>query len=103
MTEQAREKQVRLVRRVTLLSSVSVYGAPVIGNHGNWLGIVVVMHDITELVRLEEVRKDFVANVSHELRTPVTSIKGFTETLLDGAMDEPRYHERVSWNYSKGK
>ena len=68
---------------------MSVYGAPVIGHHGNWLGIVVVMHDITELVRLEEVRKDFVANVSHELRTPVTSIKGFTETLLDGAMHEP--------------
>src|SRR5690606_2916635 len=51
--------------------------------------IIVVMHNITELVRLEEVRKDFVANVSHELRTPVTSIKGFTETLLDGAMMDP--------------
>jgi len=85
MTEQPREKQVRL--EGSLFSSVSVYGAPVIGDHGNWLGIVVVIHDITELVRLEEVRTNFVANVSHELRTPVTSIKGFTETLLDGAMD----------------
>lgn len=62
-----------------------VYGAPVIGDHGRWLGVVVVMHDVTELVRLEQIRKDFVANVSHELRTPVTSIKGFSETLLDGA------------------
>ncbi|KOS67663.1 histidine kinase [Lysinibacillus contaminans] len=62
-----------------------VYGAPVIGDHGRWLGVVVVMHDITELVRLEQIRKDFVANVSHELRTPITSIKGFSETLLDGA------------------
>ena len=87
MTEQSHERQVRLVKD-GVSSSVSVYGAPVIGDHGNWLGIVVVIHDITELVRLEEVRKDFVANVSHELRTPVTSIKGFTETLLDGAMDE---------------
>ena len=89
MTEQPCEKQVRLNIDGSL-SYVSVYGAPVIGNHGNWLGIVVVMHDITELRRLEEIRKDFVANVSHELRTPVTSIKGFTETLLDGAMDEPK-------------
>lgn len=65
--------------------SLEVYGAPVIGNHEQWLGIVIVLHDITELKRLEQIRKDFVANVSHELRTPVTSIKGFSETLIDGA------------------
>lgn len=47
-----------------------------------------MIHDITELIRLEEIRKDFVANVSHELRTPVTSIKGFAETLLSGAMED---------------
>lgn len=88
MTEQVHEKQVRLEEN-GYFSHMSVYGAPVIGHHGNWLGIVVVMHDITKLVKLEEVRKDFVANVSHELRTPITSIKGFTETLLDGAMNEP--------------
>ncbi|SIT84928.1 two-component system histidine kinase PnpS [Edaphobacillus lindanitolerans] len=69
--------------------TMAVYAAPVIGGHGSWLGIVVVMHDITELIRLERVRKDFVANVSHELRTPVTSIKGFSETLLDGAINDP--------------
>lgn len=61
------------------------YGAPVVGEHGKWHGVVVVLHDITELIRLEHIRKDFVANVSHELRTPITSIKGFSETLLDGA------------------
>ena len=70
-------------------SHFTVYGAPVIGHHGNWLGIIVVTHDITKLKRLEEIRKDFVANVSHELRTPITSIKGFTETLLDGAINDP--------------
>lgn len=88
LTEQPHEKQVHIF--VGGQSSyMSVYGAPVIGHHGNWLGIIVVMHDITELVRLEEIRKDFVANVSHELRTPVTSIKGFSETLLDGAFENP--------------
>ncbi|CAM3155679.1 ATP-binding protein [Filibacter tadaridae] len=88
MTEQVHESQVQLDGENST-AYVSVYGAPVIGRHGNWLGIVVVMHDITKLIRLEKVRKDFVANVSHELRTPVTSIKGFTETLLEGAMDDP--------------
>lgn len=67
---------------------IEVYGAPVIGSHEQWLGIVIVLHDITELKRLEQIRKDFVANVSHELRTPVTSIKGFSETLIDGAYKE---------------
>ena len=50
---------------------------------------VLVFHDITELRRLENIRKDFVANVSHELRTPLTSIKGYIEALLDGAKDDP--------------
>jgi two-component system, OmpR family, phosphate regulon sensor histidine kinase PhoR len=51
--------------------------------------VVVVLHDITRLRRLEEARREFVANVSHELRTPITSITGFVETLLDGAILEP--------------
>ena len=49
-------------------------------------GVVAVFHDISDLKRLEKVRRDFVANVSHELRTPVTVIKGYAETLLDGAL-----------------
>jgi two-component system phosphate regulon sensor histidine kinase PhoR len=52
------------------------------------IGALLVLHDVTRLRRLENVRRDFVANVSHELRTPITSIKGFVETLLDGAMDD---------------
>ncbi|MCD6393835.1 MAG: PAS domain-containing protein [Planctomycetes bacterium] len=58
------------------------------------IGAVVVMNDITRLRRLERVRRDFVANVSHELKTPITSIKGFVETLIDGAMDEPEDAKR---------
>jgi len=52
-------------------------------------GAVIVLNDVTEVQRLENIRRDFVANVSHELKTPVASIKGFVETLLDGALDEP--------------
>ncbi len=50
-------------------------------------GIVAVFHDITDLKKAENMRRDFVANVSHELRTPVTVIKGYAETLLDGALE----------------
>lgn len=50
-------------------------------------GILVVLNDVTKLRRLESVRRDFVANVSHELRTPITSIRGYVETLLDGALE----------------
>ncbi|MDR7000888.1 two-component system histidine kinase PnpS [Neobacillus niacini] len=64
-----------------------VYGVPIIGKNNAWKGILLAFHDITEIKKLEQMRKDFVANVSHELKTPVTSIKGFTETLLDGAMN----------------
>jgi two-component system, OmpR family, phosphate regulon sensor histidine kinase PhoR len=57
-------------------------------------GAVVVLHDVTELRRLERVRQDFVANVSHEFKTPLTAIQGFAETLLAGALDDPRNNRR---------
>jgi len=52
------------------------------------LFLIILLHDITRLKQLENVRRDFVANVSHELKTPVTAIKGYAETLLDGAIDD---------------
>ena len=52
-------------------------------------GAIAVLHDITDLERLERVRKDFVANVSHELRTPLAAIRGYAETLLEGALEDP--------------
>lgn len=58
------------------------------------IGAVVVLHEITELRRLEQTRKDFVANVSHELRTPLTAIQGFAETLLGGALEDPKNNRR---------
>ena len=57
-------------------------------------GAVVVLHDVTELRRLERVRQDFVANVSHEFKTPLTAIQGFAETLLSGAMEDSRSNRR---------
>ena len=61
---------------------------------GDTSGAVVVLHDITELRKLERVRRDFVANVSHEFRTPLTAIQGFAETLLAGAIDDSQNRTR---------
>ncbi len=55
---------------------------------GEGTGVLMVLHDVTELRRLERVRTEFVANVSHELRTPLTAIRGYLETLLGGALEE---------------
>jgi two-component system phosphate regulon sensor histidine kinase PhoR len=69
---------------------------------GDSRGVVMVLHDITGIRALERVRRDFVANVSHELKTPLTSIKGYVETLLDGAADEAamraRFLEKIQKN-----
>jgi two-component system, OmpR family, phosphate regulon sensor histidine kinase PhoR len=57
-------------------------------------GAVLVLHEISELRRLERIRQDFVANVSHEFRTPLTAIQGFAETLLGGALEDPANRRR---------
>ncbi len=64
-------------------------GAALHDAQGNRIGGLVVLHDITRLHRLEAARRDFVSNVSHELKTPITAIKGYVETLQDGALEEP--------------
>jgi two-component system phosphate regulon sensor histidine kinase PhoR len=76
------EVEVGTVRR----RSFSVTAAPV--RAAATSSAVLVLHDITELRRLERVRRDFVANVSHEFKTPLTAIQGFAETLLAGALDD---------------
>ncbi len=72
--------------------SFEVQAAPLAGASSS--GAMAILHDITDLERLERVRKDFVANVSHELRTPLTAIRGYAETLLDGALDDPAHRRR---------
>ena len=69
-----------------------VQAAPL--NERDRTGAIGTFHDITELERLERVRKDFVANISHELRTPLAAIQGYVETLLDGAIADPAHSRR---------
>jgi len=69
--------------------SLEVNGAAVLNSAGDRLGTILVFHDLTRIRQLERARQEFVANVSHELRTPLSLIKGYVETLLDGARDNP--------------
>jgi two-component system phosphate regulon sensor histidine kinase PhoR len=73
--------------------SYALTAAP-IRSEGAVAGAVMVLHNITEIRRLERARRDFVANISHEFRTPLTAIQGFAETLLDGALDDPENSRR---------
>lgn len=71
-----------------------IQGVPIFNEYNRLKGAVIVIHDITELKKLEIMRKDFVANVSHELRTPITSIRGFSETLLEGELNDKEAAEQ---------
>jgi two-component system phosphate regulon sensor histidine kinase PhoR len=63
---------------------VQARGTPLRDAEGKRIGVLVVLNDVTRLAKLENIRKDFVANVSHEIKTPITAIKGFVETLQEG-------------------
>jgi two-component system, OmpR family, phosphate regulon sensor histidine kinase PhoR len=84
----------RVERHLTLpggeFRSYQVLAGPLAGPSTR--SALAILHDITQLERLERVRKDFVANVSHELRTPLASIRGYAETLLDGALDDQEHN-----------
>ena len=87
LKEKQRLTTKELVINVPEEKVIQINGVPVI-EKGKLEGAILVFHDITELRRLERVRQDFVANVSHELRTPISSIKGYAETLLEGALND---------------
>ena len=86
----------RLERRLMLPAaeghSYEVLAGPLAGPSTR--GALAILHDVTELERLERVRKDFVANVSHELRTPLAAIHGYAETLLGGALEDQQNNRR---------
>jgi len=71
-----------------------VHGVRLQDGRHHTVGGLLVMHDISQMQRLEHVRRDFVANVSHELKTPITAIQGFVETLQDGALHNPDEAEK---------
>ncbi|WP_331921791.1 ATP-binding protein [Pseudobacteroides sp.] len=75
----SREANIRTMHKI-----IKIYFALFTDEENNAEGIIIVLQDITEQQRLDDMRKEFVANVSHELRTPLTSIKSYAETLLDG-------------------
>jgi two-component system phosphate regulon sensor histidine kinase PhoR len=91
---QALEVRIHHLRRI-----YSLQAGPFPGQEGMPHGAVLTFQDVTERRRVDEVRRDFVANASHELRTPLTSIRGFVEALEDGGVDEPptarRFLEKI--------
>ncbi|MCX6125838.1 MAG: HAMP domain-containing protein, partial [Proteobacteria bacterium] len=97
MIIEARRNSDRIQKEINLgdgpsLATLEIKAAQFRGDHEG--GVVIVLHDVTDLRRLERVRRDFVANVSHELKTPLTSVKGYLETLRAGAKDDPAVLER---------
>jgi two-component system, OmpR family, phosphate regulon sensor histidine kinase PhoR len=74
--------------------TLQINSTAVLDGQGNRQGIIIVFHDITRIKELENTRREFVANVSHELRTPLSMIKGYVETLIDGAKNEPEVADK---------
>ncbi len=87
-----------LQRRIELVGMqnkiVDIHGAVLRNQHGDAIGVLLVINDITQITQLESMRKNFAANVSHELKTPLTAIKGAVETLLEGAVASPKDAEK---------
>lgn len=89
------QKSVAVTQEITIHSPVErtlrVQALPV--SYGErQTGVLAALYDITDIRRLETVRREFVANVSHELKTPLTAIKGYVDTLLDGALEDPKHN-----------
>lgn len=92
LTEKAYRKKESINREITIYypdeKILDVNIVPIPAKDHNELNMIVLLYDITEIRRLEKIRTDFATNASHELRTPITALKGFSETLLGGAMHD---------------
>ncbi len=88
-SEKALEKEI-LLYHLDGEKTLNAHASGLRDGAGKRTGVVVVLNDITRLKKLENIRKDFAANVSHEIKTPITAIKGFVETLRDGALHHPQ-------------
>jgi two-component system phosphate regulon sensor histidine kinase PhoR len=89
-----RPASAEIVIDISKETHLSVSASPLFYKEGELAGIVAIFHDTTDLKKLEQVRKDFVANVSHEIKTPVTAIRGYADALLDGALEEKENSRR---------
>jgi two-component system phosphate regulon sensor histidine kinase PhoR len=98
LIEEAKEKRTACGAELTIdipeEKVLAVRVSPLFYTVGEFSGTVAIFSDMTQIRRLEQMRKDFVANASHEIKTPVTAIKGFAETLLDGAIEDRKNAER---------
>jgi two-component system phosphate regulon sensor histidine kinase PhoR len=91
-TEEARESDVSLFTPGETI--LNIHSSPIRDGGGRRIGTLLVMADVTKLRRLENMRRDFVANVSHEIKTPLTAIKGYVETLVNQEVDSKGDYER---------
>ena len=91
---ESKQRSTELTVQEPVHRSWRVSCAPIMSRKGKIQAVAAVFHDITELERVEQMRRDFVINVSHELRTPLASITGYAETLLDGAIHDPNNNQR---------
>lgn len=81
--------QIKELAYIHLEKILRIYVNPIFTGSGEIIGSIVVLQDVTQIRKLEQMRSDFVSNVSHELKTPLTSIKGFVDALKNGAMQKP--------------
>lgn len=91
LAEKAKSKQELIEEEIVIrrdLKKITLEAYATYFSSEGMSGIIIVLYDVTQMLHLESVRRDFVANVSHEIKTPLTAIKGYAETLLDGALED---------------